>query len=97
MSFRQKQKLRIAPFCRVVEMRDKTLETGEVIHEGEDLCKTKLPNPELFDLRNQIKAGVNLQEVNSKVFSSSKISGDVVANLVGLEIKQNNEVNNENE
>lgn len=100
MSFRLRQKLHAAPFCRVTEMRDKILETGEVVHECEDLSKTKLPNPELFDLKNQLKAGVNLEEVNSKVFSSSRIAGDAVAKIVGIETKPKDEskkeVNNEN-
>lgn len=89
MSFRQRQKLRFAPFCRVVELREKTLETGEVTHENEDLSRSKLPDPELFDLKNQLKAGVNLEEVNSKVMTGSRISGDAVAKITGLELQTN--------
>lgn len=78
MSFRCRQKFRIAKCQNVVEPEQVTLESGEVVTQNKDLGKEKLPDPELFDLKNQIEAGVDMEEVNSKVLRSSKVSADSI-------------------
>lgn len=85
MSFRCRQRLRLAPSMPVIVSKDTTLESGEVIPTKEDLTKEQLPDPALFDLSNQLKAGVDLEEVNSKVVRRSKVSGKSLAQKLGLE------------
>lgn len=71
MAFRCRQKLRLANFQPVVMYEQVTLESGEIIEQANDLTQEKLPNPELFDINNQIKAGIDMEEVNSKVLKPS--------------------------
>lgn len=85
MSFRCRQRLRLAPSIPVIVSKDTTLESGEVVPTKEDLTKEQLPDPALFDLQNQLKAGVDLEEVNSKVMRRSKVSGKTLAQKLGLE------------
>jgi hypothetical protein len=37
-------------------------------------CNTKLPDSKFFEIQNQIKAGVTLDEVNTKVINSGSIN-----------------------
>lgn len=78
MSFRCRQKLKLAGCQVVVEPEQVSLESGEIIMRDKDLGKEKLPDPELFELKNQLEAGIDLEEVNSKVFRSSKVDADKV-------------------
>lgn len=78
MSFRCRQILKLAQSCPVIQYEDKTLESGEIISQSKDLCKEKLPDPELFDINAQLKAGVDLEEVNSKVFKAKRVDIDTV-------------------
>lgn len=78
MSFRCRQKLKLASSGPVFEVEQVTLESGEIVEQVKDTTKEKLPDPELFDLKNQLKAGIEPEEVNSKLFSSSKIDVDQV-------------------
>lgn len=79
MSFRFKQKYRSAPCTAVFVPSVKTLETGVVETHIVDDCETKLPDPELFDLEANIKAGVNLKETSSKILEGSALPvGDFV-------------------
>lgn len=78
MPFRCRQKLRIAKCQSVVEPEQVTLESGEIVTQIKDLGQEKLPDPEMFDLKNQLDAGVDLEEVNSKVLKSSKVSADTI-------------------
>ena len=87
MSFRCRQRLKLAPSMPVIVSKDVTLESGEVSPTKEDLTKERLPDPALFDLQNQIKAGVDLEEVNSKVMRRSKVSGKTLAQKLGLEVE----------
>lgn len=73
MPFRARQKFRMAG-CQVVTVPEQvTLESGEIVTESKDLCEEKMPDIELFDLKNQLEAGVELDEVNSKVLRNSKV------------------------
>ena len=87
MSFRCRQRLRLAPSVPVIVSKDTTLESGEVVPTKEDLTKEQLPDPALFDLQNQLKAGIDLEEVNSKVMRRSKVSGKTLAQKLGLEVE----------
>lgn len=78
MSFRCRQKLRLASYQAVTEPESITLESGEIIQKVKDLGKEKMPDPELFDLENQLKAGIDIEEVNSKVLSSRRVDADKV-------------------
>lgn len=78
MSFRCRQKLKLAGYQAVTELESKTLESGEIVEQVKDLGKEKLPDPELFDLKNQLEAGVDMEEVNSKVMSTKRIDADKV-------------------
>lgn len=90
MSFRCRQYIRLARCIPVTVHEQVTLESGEIVNESKDLGQEKLPDAELFDLKNQLKAGINLEEVNSKVLKSSRVSGRSIAKKLGLE-----EVNDE--
>lgn len=53
--------------------REKSIEdpsTGVCTVKMED-CNTKLPDSKLFEIQNQIAAGVSLDEVNTKVINST--------------------------
>lgn len=74
MPFRRVQRFKAGKFVPVIEESDKTLETGNVIREVENQCDIQLPDASLFDINNQIKAGIDLEEVNSKVLTTPKIA-----------------------
>lgn len=78
MSFRARQKYVGAQFKSVTEYEDKILETGEMVSQAINQSEKVLPDPELFDLKNQIDAGVDMEEVNSKVFKTKKVDADTV-------------------
>ena len=62
-------------------------------------CNTKLPDAELFEIQNQIKAGVTLDEVNTKILGSGidTVSlTEAVETVVKNSNKKSKEVNNEN-
>lgn len=72
MSFRTRQKLKMSSTCEIFTREDKTLENGEVVSGFASTAK-EMPDPEMFRLSNQLKAGVDLQEVNSKVLGAKSI------------------------
>lgn len=98
MSFRCRQKYRGAHCCPVFSMSQVTLESGEVVNRMENLAEIPMPKPELFDLKAQLKAGVNLEEVASTVIHTSHVD---VGKVLTKAIKQSKkapvepEVNNE--
>lgn len=78
MSFPCLQKYRSAPYIKVEKFEQQTLESGEVIECVKD-AHDEYPDPEMFDLKNQMKAGIQLEEVNSKVLKAKSIDvGSVV-------------------
>lgn len=98
MSFRCRQTYNGSSCGAVCALEETTLETGTMEVSSVDLCKKNLPEPELFDLESNIKAKVNLDEVNSKILSSPAV--DIPALTPhGLEITEKQkieEVNDEN-
>lgn len=78
MSFRARQKYCGAQFKSVTEYEDKVLESGEMVSQPINQSEKVLPDPELFDLKNQIDAGVDMEEVNSKVFRAKTVDADKV-------------------
>lgn len=78
MSFRCRQKLKVAGCIPVMELEQITLESGEVIEQLKNKGEEKLPDPALFDINNQLKAGIDLEEVNSKVFKAKSVNADTV-------------------
>lgn len=90
MPFRERQRYSSARFVPVVEVEDKTLKNGDIVSESVDQCK-KLPDSELFDLENQLEAGVDLDEVNSKVLQSKVVDG----NAIVRKYTKRNEVSND--
>lgn len=97
MSFRCRQYIRLAHCIPVTVHEQVTLESGEVVNESKDLGKEKLPDAELFDLKNQLKAGIDLEEVNSKVLKPSKVDGSKVVRKLNLKVNKPKEMNNEGE
>lgn len=97
MSFRQRQKFHPAGCSPVVFLESKTLENGVVVQEMVDQSEKVLPKPELFDLENQLKAGVNLEEVNSKVFSAKSVNADEVIGKFTQSVKPTEKPTNNKE
>ena len=74
-------------------------ETGNSTTKMVD-CNTKLPPAEYFNIENQIKAGVTLNEVNTNILGSADININEVSEGIKTYVKsksksKNNEVNNE--
>ena len=84
MSFRCKQKFVLSPSAPIFALEDITLETGIIEQKSSNLCNKVLPEPELFNLDDNIKAGVNLKEVSSVILSSKSVS---VSDVIGKEVK----------
>lgn len=75
-------------------------ESGIITTKTED-CNKKLPPSEYFEIQNQIKAGVTLNEVNTNIINNSNgINIPELENVIKTSIKKSkttkNEVNNEN-
>lgn len=99
MSFRCRQKYHSAPTGSVVAFEPKTLETGVVEVNAVDMCEKVLPKPELFNLRTNIEAGVNMKETSSKILSGASINiEDMVKESEKFDESETktNEVNDEN-
>lgn len=78
MPFRFIQPLRLAGYASVVEATEVIKKNGNIEYQLEDKAETTLPEAELFDLNNQLAAGVSLEEVNSKVMSAKSVNADNV-------------------
>lgn len=78
MPFRMRQRFHAAVPSPVIEREEVTLPTGEVETQFTDQSDKLLPDPELFDLKNQLNAGIEPEEVNSKVMSAKTIDADTV-------------------
>lgn len=97
MPFRCRQYIRLSHCTPVIAHEQTTLESGEVVTKPNDLGQEKLPDAELFDLKNQLNAGIDLEEVNSKVLKPSKVDGSKVVRKLNLKVNKPKEVNNEGE
>lgn len=78
MPFRKIQKLKLAGYAPVMELNEKIQKNGNIVYELEDKAEVSLPEAELFDLNNIIEAGVDIEEVNSKVMANSTVNADNV-------------------
>lgn len=78
MPFRERQKVHLATCTPVSELEMVTTPDGEVEVEVVDQSDKAMPNPELFDLKNQLKAGIDPEEVQSTIMSPSTVSADAV-------------------
>lgn len=78
MSFRRVQKLKLAGYANVMEPSEVQDKNGNIRYELEDKAEVTLPEAELFDLNNIIEAGVDIEEVNSKVMANSTVNADAV-------------------
>lgn len=76
-----------------------TDETTGIVQEITKNCNEKLPDRNMFAIKNQIKAGIDLKEVKTNVISN--ISADTIneeietINKKTKKTKKKNEVNNE--
>lgn len=59
-----------------MEIEDVTLPTGEYVKQLVNQNEKILPDPELFDLKNQINAGIELEEVNSKITRAKSVNAE---------------------
>ena len=75
MPFRWRQKFNLASITPTIEREDITLPTGDVETQFNDMSEKTLPDPELFDLKNQLNAGIEPEEVASEVLKPSTIDG----------------------
>lgn len=91
MPFRQLQKYYGGRSTVVVDFEQKTLENGNLVFQAVNQSEKSLPKRELFELENQLKAGVNLEEVNSKVIGSRFIDGDALLNSLNEQVNPNKE------
>lgn len=78
MPFRVKQKYIQSVCVPVLHEKQVELESGQIVNKSEDLCQIKLPEAELFDLNNVLKAGIEPEEVNSTILGSKQIDANKV-------------------
>ena len=98
MPFRERQKLHLSFPGVVVSPELVELPTGEFVTEMVNQSEKLMPDPELFDLKNQLEAGIQPEEVNSKVMSASSVDANsVVRKYTKKSTSTTNEVKNENE
>lgn len=95
MPFRERQVFVTHSSRPVMELEEVTLETGRIVKRSVNQCKKKMPDPALFDLADNIKANVNLQEVSAKVLGSGSVDGDAVVNKLTDELELNKQTNKE--
>lgn len=92
MSFRQRQKYKIIPSTNVGSVKEVVdSETGEVHEVYEDMIKSELPKPELFDLGTQLKAGIDQDEVKSQILAADKVDINKVIRKYTKKEKKNEE------
>ena len=68
MPFRERQRFIPALNTPVAELEVVTTPEGEVEVELVDQSDKTMPDPEFFDLKNQLNAGIQPEEVQSTVF-----------------------------
>lgn len=96
MPFKVLQKYHSAHCCPVVSYEQVTLESGQIIEQEKDLSEETLPDAELFDLDNVLKAGIEPEEVQSTIMKSKTVDADKVIRKYTKKNK-NNEGENVNE
>lgn len=78
MSFRLRQKFHPTSSVPVIDFEQQELPSGEFVTVATDSSEATMPSPELFDLKNQLDAGLTPEEVNSKVLSSKNVSAEQI-------------------
>lgn len=76
MPFRTKNHYLYRISSATPEIEQKILPTGEYVKELVDQNEKTLPDPVLFDLKNQINAGLELEEVNSKITRAKSVNAE---------------------
>ena len=89
--FRRKQILSLSPSFIIYEPEEHFNNDGELITESVAQNKT-LPNPEMFDLKNMLDAGIDIEETSSKVIGAKSVNAD---NVVRKYTKKSESSNNE--
>lgn len=75
--FRPRQNMPVSPACAAVLPQIEVLETGEVALTYKDQSKFKLPDVSATRLRDLLEAGVDLKQVNSKIFPATEINLEI--------------------
>lgn len=70
--FRPRQKLYVSPIFPAILPEIKSHENGEVSVAYNDESEFKLPDVETTRLRSLLEAGVDLKQVNSKLFGMTE-------------------------
>ena len=78
MPFRLKQKYKPSFGRECFETEEHELPSGEIQTIMENQSEKTMPEPELFDLKNQLEAGIDLEEVNSKVMPNKTVNAEKV-------------------
>lgn len=78
MPFRERQKVHLATCTPVTELEMVTTPEGDIEMTVVDQSDKVMPDPELFDLKNQLKAGIEPEEVQSTILKASTVSADAV-------------------
>lgn len=75
--FRKRQDLDLQESKVVIEVEEIVNEDGEYVHQGVEQNKD-LPDADMFDLGNILDAGIEPEEVDSKLFKASSVNADTV-------------------
>lgn len=86
--FRIKFKKSFSPFFACVLPRVEVLENGSVDVVFEEQNKFVLPDPSVTRLGELLAAGVDIRKVNTKLFTPSEISSEVVQEIKQSEVKE---------
>lgn len=78
MPFPVKQRYLVPFHIPVHEIEDGVNENGKYVHKLVNQSEKVMPDIELFRLENQLDAGVDLEEVNSKVFKTKSVTEDSI-------------------
>lgn len=90
MSFRQRQ-LFNPSYSRPITVVEDIIDSKGIFRKEPVSQSKAMPKPEMFDLTNMLAAGVNLEEVNSKVLSASTVNADNVVRKYTKKSTSNNE------
>lgn len=71
-------RIHLAPSAHVRDIEETVNKDGEFVTKLVDQSEVKLPPTEMFDLKNILDAGVDIDEVNSKVMSTRTVNADNV-------------------
>ena len=79
MPFRERQRYKIPGYTNINYIQEIVdPDTGEVHEITEDVINKELPKPELFNLKTQLKAGIDQEEVKSQILTDNNVNIDRV-------------------